>query len=68
MNKCKAIMFQGYSDVLEVKDIMKALKIGRHTVYGLIKCGKLKSFKIGKAYKVTKNSLINYVNILNRGH
>ena len=55
-------MFIDYPDVMCVKDVMSALKIGRHKVYDLILRGDLPSFRIGNIYKITKNALIKYIN------
>ena len=55
-------MFQDYPDVLTIKDLCHALHIGRVGVYRLLADGTIHSFKIGKAYRIPKDSLIAYMN------
>lgn len=62
----KGALFQVYPDLLSIKDITQALQIDRHSVYKLIKTGSIKAFKIGRAYRVTKRSLIQYVETMER--
>ena len=59
-------MFSSYPDVMDVQDIMAILKIGRHAVYALIKTNKLKGFIICNSYRITKKSLIQYINTMNQ--
>lgn len=49
---------QKYPDVLTVKQAQTALGIGRISVYNLIESGQLQAFRIGRAYKIPKKSLI----------
>ncbi len=54
--------FKNYPDVLTVKDLCQALHIGRAGAYKLLESGALHSFKIGRVYKIPKDSLIAYTN------
>lgn len=54
-------MFRQYPDLLSVKDVQKALRIGRSTAYKLLESGELQSFKIGSTYRVTKTYLIEFI-------
>jgi hypothetical protein len=54
-------LFTGYPDVMNVKQVMSALHICRSGVYVLLKSGALNYITIGRVYKITKASLINYV-------
>jgi len=54
--------FKNYPDVLTVKDLCQALQIGRVGAYKLLAAGAIHSFKIGKVYKIPKDSLIAYMN------
>ena len=54
-------MFKDYPDVLEVKQIQEMLKIGRHQAYSLIISGKIYGIKVGKAYKIPKVKLIEFL-------
>lgn len=55
-------LFKDYPDVLSVKEVCQALQIGRVGVYKLLEAGEIYSFRIGKIYKIPKDSLITYVN------
>ena len=47
--------------VLSVDDLTEILGIGRNTAYDLIRCGKIKSFRIGHQIRVPKDSLLDYL-------
>ena len=46
---------------LRVEDLMLILGIGRNTAYELIRCGKIKSLRIGKQLRIPKQALIEYL-------
>ena len=50
-----------YDDILTVKELMDFLAIGKNTAYELLKSGEIKSFRIGRCYKVPKKSVLEYV-------
>ncbi len=56
--------FKDYPDVMSAEDLRRALRIGRLRAYKLLSAGEIYSFKIGKIYKIPKDSLIAYVNRL----
>ena len=45
------------TDVLAVRDVVRALDITRQTVYKLIDEGKLKGFRVGNQWRIYKDSL-----------
>ena len=47
-----------YPDILSVEETMKLLRVGRLTVYGLIRSGEVNAVKLGKGYKIAKASII----------
>lgn len=55
-------LFKSYPDVLSVQDLCQALHIARAGAYKLLSAGAIRSFKIGRVYKIPKDSLIAYVN------
>ncbi len=55
-------VFEEYPDVLTVKQVCKALSIGKNTLYELLKNKKIKSLRLGKKYLVPKICLVDYVN------
>lgn len=54
-------MLDDYQDVLDIKDMCKALRIGRKTAYKLLQNGQIPYRKIGRNYKIRKDSIINYL-------
>lgn len=54
-------MLESYSDVLQIKDIMDILNIGRNSAYKLIGNGSIKSLRIGRNIRIPKIYLIDYL-------
>lgn len=54
-------MFENYDDVVAIEDLMEMLDIGRNKAYELLQSGQIKSFKVGKAYRIPKVCIQNYV-------
>ncbi|MDY2638242.1 MAG: helix-turn-helix domain-containing protein [Phascolarctobacterium sp.] len=50
-----------YDEVLTIKELMDFLAIGKNTAYGLVNRGEIKSFKIGRNYKVYKENVYEYM-------
>ena len=61
MMKVDFSMFENFDDILNVDDVAKALKIGTSQAYKLVRSGKIQSFKEGRAWKIAKLALINYI-------
>ena len=55
------LQFDNYPDVVTPEDIPKMLRIGRNSVYDLLKQGKIKSLRVGKKYLIPKTSVINFL-------
>lgn len=55
-------MFETYPDVLDVKDLCSILRIGRKTAYHLLKSGVIPYRRIGRNYKIRKDTIIEYMN------
>lgn len=55
-------IFSEYNDVVTVDDIMQMLKIGKNTVYDLLRNKKIKSIQLGKKYIIPKRSIIEFLN------
>ena len=47
--------------VLCVEDLMQLLSIGRNTAYELVRSGKIKSIRIGKCYRIPRDSITEYL-------
>ena len=56
-----AEMFTEYDDILTIDDLAKMLKIGKNKAYGLLYHGEIKSIRIGKIYRIPKESVIEYL-------
>ena len=47
--------------VLRVEDLTQILSIGRNTAYELVRSGKIKSIRIGRSYRITRDSIAEYL-------
>lgn len=54
-------MLDNFNDIMTVKDLQKALKIGRNVALRILQNGEIKSFRIGLSYKIPKKSVIEYI-------
>lgn len=54
-------MFCEYPDILTIEQLQEALHIGRSMAYFLIRSDQIKSLRIGKAIRIPKKYLIDYV-------
>lgn len=54
--------FTDYPDIVDVEEMMKILRIGRNKAYELIHTGEIKSIKVGRAHKIPKQSIIDFIN------
>jgi len=44
--------------VLSVPQVAEILEIGRNTAYDLVRCGEIRSIRIGRQIKIPKDALI----------
>ena len=51
---------------LRVEDLTSILDIGRNTAYELIRCGTIRSIRIGKQLRIPKDALVEYLSDENR--
>lgn len=56
-------MLNGYPDILTVADITEILSIGKNRAYELLEHGSIKGFRIGRVWKVPKESLWEYIRV-----
>ena len=54
-------MFESYSDIVSVNDIMCMLGIGKSSVYGLLKSNQIKHVRVGRKYIIPKQSVIDFI-------
>lgn len=55
-------MFEEYPDVVSIDELQKMLRIGRNSIYDLLKSGLIKTVKIGKKYIIPKRNVIEFLN------
>ena len=65
MDKSKEI-FSEYSDIVTVDEVMKMLRLGKNTVYKLLKDDEIMNVKVGARYIIPKQSVIAFVSTTNR--
>ena len=65
MDKSKEI-FSEYSDIVTVDEVMKMLRLGKNTVYKLLKDGEIMNGNVGARYIIPKQSVIEFVSTTNR--
>ena len=46
---------------LRVEDLMPILDIGRNTAYELVRCGKIRSIRIGRQLRIQKDAIQDYL-------
>lgn len=56
-------MLENYRDVLDTKDLCEILRIGRKTAYSLLTSGEIPCRRIGRKYRIRKDSVIEYLQI-----
>lgn len=54
-------MFEKIPDIMTFKECQKLLKVGKNTLLNLIHNGEIDAFRIGNRWKITKESIIDYM-------
>ena len=54
-------LLKQYDDVITPAEVKEILGIGKNSMYALLSDGKIKSFKVGSHIKITKTSLLEYL-------
>lgn len=65
MDKSSEI-FSEYSNIVTVDEVMKMLRLGKNTVYKLLKDDEIINVKVGARYVIPKQSVIEFVSTTNR--
>ena len=55
------MLFRQYDDILDLKQFMEYLNVGRTTAYKLLKSGEINVFRIGKVYKIPRKSVDEFI-------
>ena len=64
-----ASKYRSYDELpltLRVENLMPILDIGRNTAYELVRCGTIRSIRIGKQLRIPKDALVEYLSDENR--
>ena len=64
-----ASKYRSYDELpltLRVEVLMPILDIGRNTAYELVRCGTIRSIRIGKQLRIPKDALVEYLSDENR--
>ena len=64
-----ASKYRSYDELpltLRVEDLMPILDIGRNTAYELVRCGTIRSIRIGKQLRIPRDALVEYLSDENR--
>ena len=59
-----ASKYRSYDELpltLRVEDLMPILDIGRNTAYELVRCGKIRSIRIGHQLRIPKDAIQDYL-------
>ena len=59
-----AYNYVSYSDIpliMTVEDLMPILLIGRNTAYELVRSGEIKSIRVGRQIRITRDALIEFL-------
>ena len=54
-------MFNEYSDVVTVDELCEMLRIGRNKAYELLRSGKIKAFRCGRLWIISKDAVVEFV-------
>ena len=54
-------MLNNTKDILTLKDLQKLLHIGKNTALRLVQSGEIEAFRVGKQWRVSKESVEKYV-------
>lgn len=55
-------MFSQYKDIVTVDEVMEMLRLGKNSIYNLLKDGKIESFRVGTRYVIPKKNVIKFIN------
>ena len=51
----------GNNEIMKFEEVRECLNIGKSTLYKLLRSGEITSFKIGKVWKIPRQSVEDYI-------
>lgn len=54
-------MDNDFSPLITIEELCEVLMIGRNAAYKLLTSGKIKSFRIGRVWKIPRDSIQTYI-------
>ena len=63
MKDAYSVMLREYPDVMNIEQMSQALGVSTKTGYGLLKSGKVACLKVGRAYRIPKVHLLDYMKV-----
>ena len=54
-------MLNNTKDILTLKDLQELLHIGKNTALRLVQSGEIEAFRVGKQWRVSKESVAKYI-------
>jgi len=54
-------MYENISEILTVEEVAEMLYIGKNTVYKLLDSGELSAFRIGRVWKIPRDSIEEFI-------
>ena len=55
-------MLNNTKDILTLKELQELLHIGKNTALKLVQSGEIEAFRVGKQWRVMKESIVKYMN------
>ena len=57
---------QDYPDILTVEEVGEMLGVSTKTVYKLLREGRIENKRVGRAFRITKANVMNYLGIVHK--
>ena len=54
-------MFKNIPEIMTLRECQELLKVGKNTMLDLIHSGKISAFRIGNRWKISKESIIEFI-------
>ena len=54
-------MYENIPEIMTLKECMQLLRVGKNTILDLIHSGELSAFRIGNRWKITKESVLEFI-------